>query len=266
MLFVVVSCAAAAIGTRPVTFDLSLDQRNTLGTSLWISDPLHPLKNVARPSFAFRQIQLLLGDHLATIERDHFRSIGSVGGSPGGLIGSMSQHPGINSTATSFHAVSTSSGQGVYGNDRALDGGSPVASVVVDVGASGTSPTLGVWQSFNKQPFANRFNQSQQPAPVSITVSSIGSVGTDGGASASASASGGSGNMSYPNASTGFNLRQTHSQQQLQHQQYNQQQNYRKPRPSYRESGSPYTPGSYNDNAKPIVHEDVDLLRSLMRY
>ena len=51
-----------------ILHELTAEQRLQVGTSGWITDPLDPTKNVARPSFAFRQIQLLLAQCLEAFE------------------------------------------------------------------------------------------------------------------------------------------------------------------------------------------------------
>jgi hypothetical protein len=56
-------------------FDLSPEQQGLLGSSCWISDPLDPYKNVARPSYLFRQIQLLFSRCLQTIEEEHAKQL-----------------------------------------------------------------------------------------------------------------------------------------------------------------------------------------------
>jgi hypothetical protein len=66
------------IGSKPITFELSAEQRSTLGTSFWLTDPLDPTKNVGRPSFAFRQIQAVFAQHLSTMEREYFRSLSTI--------------------------------------------------------------------------------------------------------------------------------------------------------------------------------------------
>ena len=62
---VVTSRAASADGTPPPSsiFTLSSEQKVTLGTSLWVSDPLEPTKNCARSTFAYVSIK----QYLATV-------------------------------------------------------------------------------------------------------------------------------------------------------------------------------------------------------
>ena len=40
----------------PVIFALSPEQQQAVGTSCWVRDPLDPTKNVARPSYLFKQV------------------------------------------------------------------------------------------------------------------------------------------------------------------------------------------------------------------
>lgn len=60
-------------GKQPIFFDLNAEQIATVGTSCWIKDPLDPTKNVARPSYAFKQIQQLFSQCLSELEKEHLQ-------------------------------------------------------------------------------------------------------------------------------------------------------------------------------------------------
>lgn len=53
-----------------VLIELSQEQLATLGSSCWISDPLDTSKNVARPSFMWRQIQSMFAETLKELDCD----------------------------------------------------------------------------------------------------------------------------------------------------------------------------------------------------
>lgn len=60
-------------GKLPIFFDLNPEEIVTVGTSCWIKDPLDPVKNVARPSYAFRQIQQLFSQCLSEFEKERLQ-------------------------------------------------------------------------------------------------------------------------------------------------------------------------------------------------
>lgn len=51
-------------------FELTPEIKLNLGTSCWVSDPLDPLKNAARPCFSFRAIQQMFGSCLHVLENE----------------------------------------------------------------------------------------------------------------------------------------------------------------------------------------------------
>ena len=61
------SVAGIDITNPCIIFELSSDQRALIGTSAWISNPFDQ-SNIARPSFAFKQVQYLFGLMLHTFE------------------------------------------------------------------------------------------------------------------------------------------------------------------------------------------------------
>ena len=61
------------LGKYPVLFNLSSEQILLVGTSCWIRDPLDTNKNVARPSYAFKQIQQLFSQYLSALEKEHMQ-------------------------------------------------------------------------------------------------------------------------------------------------------------------------------------------------
>lgn len=61
-------------GSNPALFALSPEEQAMVGTSCWVRDPLDPSKNVARPSFMFRQIQETFSQYLTTLERENIKA------------------------------------------------------------------------------------------------------------------------------------------------------------------------------------------------
>jgi hypothetical protein len=101
-------------GGSPIVFDLSAEQRASVGTSCWITDPLDPEKNVARPSFAFAQVQAFLEQCLETIEREGARlqSNNNSSNSSNNSSGNNSSHNSSHNNSKKMNRDSSDSGGG----------------------------------------------------------------------------------------------------------------------------------------------------------